>query len=136
MSLTLAPELAMILEWTSVAGNIIFTILLGRTIRAGWLFGFGASLIGMWLYGNESAWLMGALNAFYATMGLYGWWNWGRIANDRNITTMPWTRHVAMVLAGLAITFALVGLMRALGLEGKYLWMEAFISAFAWSPPG
>ncbi len=120
-----------LLEWTSVAGNIVFTILLGRSIRVGWLFGFGASVIGVWLYANESAWLMGALNAFYAAMGIYGWWNWGRIANVKNITTMSLREHIATIVAGLAITVGLVVLMRALGLEGQFQWMEAFIAAFA-----
>ena len=69
---------AEILEWISVILNILFTILLGREIRLGWLLGFVASAIGVWLYAEQSAWLMSALNGFYAAMGIYGWWNWGR----------------------------------------------------------
>lgn len=124
-------QLAIILEWISVLGNIVFTILLGRGIRVGWLFGFGASLIGVWLYGSEAAWLMGALNLFYAAMGIYGWVHWGRPEVVKHITTLRLVQHVWVVLAGVAITLTLVLLMRAVGLEGEYQWMEAFIAAFA-----
>lgn len=122
---------AEILEWISVILNILFTILLGREIRIGWLFGFVASAIGVWLYGEQSAWLMSALNGFYAAMGIYGWWNWGRTEVVGKITTMSVIMHASMIALGGMITFGLVLVMRAIGLEGAYLWMEAFIAAFA-----
>ena len=122
---------AEILEWISVILNIFFTILLGREIRVGWLLGFVASAIGVWLYGEQSAWLMSALNGFYAAMGIYGWWNWGRTEVVGDITTMSASMHAGMIAMGGLITFGLVLLMRAIGLEGEYLWLEAFIAAFA-----
>lgn len=124
-------QLAIILEWTSVLGNIVFTILLGRGIRVGWLFGFGASLIGVWLYASGTAWLMGALNMFYAAMGIYGWVHWGSPEVARRITSLQWVQHMWVILAGTGLTLALVLLMRVVGLEGEYQWMEAFIAAFA-----
>ena len=124
-------QLAIILEWTSVLGNIVFTILLGRGIRVGWLFGFGASLIGVWLYASGTAWLMGALNMFYAAMGIYGWVHWGRPEVARRITSLQWVQHMWVILAGTGLTLALVLLMRVVGLEGEFQWMEAFIAALA-----
>lgn len=124
-------QLAIILEWTSVLGNIVFTVLLGRAIRVGWLFGFGASLIGVWLYASETAWLMGALNMFYAAMGIYGWVHWGRPEVARQISSLKWVQHMWVIVAGAGLTLSLVWLMRVVGLEGEYQWMEAFIAAFA-----
>ena len=131
MMMEVSPTVATLLEWTSVLGNIVFTILLGRGIRVGWLFGFGASLIGVWLYGSETAWLMGALNLFYAAMGIYGWVHWGRPEVVKHITSLKWMHHVWVILTGVALTIFLVVLMRTVGLEGEYQWMEAFIAAFA-----
>lgn len=131
MMMEVSPTVATLLEWTSVVGNIVFTILLGRGIRVGWLFGFGASLIGVWLYGSETAWLMGALNLFYAAMGIYGWVHWGRPEVVKHITSLKWMHHVWVILTGVALTIFLVVLMRTVGLEGEYQWMEAFIAAFA-----
>lgn len=122
---------AELLEWISVALNILFTILLGRAIRLGWLLGFIASAIGVWLYADQGSWLMSALNGFYAAMGIYGWWNWGRKDIAGKITTMNPYMHVAMILSGAFITYGLVIFMRNIGPEGEYLWMEAFIAAFA-----
>ena len=90
-----------------------------------------ASAIGVWLYAEQSAWLISALNGFYAAMGIYGWWNWGRTEVVGKITTMNLAKHGGMIALGGLITFGLVLVMRAIGIEGEYVWMEAFIAAFA-----
>ena len=119
------------IEWLSVLGNILFTFLLGREQRVGWLFGFVASLLGIILYGAETAWLMAALNGFYAAMGVYGWWSWGRIVEERSITTLSWMQHLGVVIVGAVCTLALVGIMHAVGYANEHVWKEAFIAAFA-----
>lgn len=127
----MTPDTALVVEWTSVAGNILFTYLIGREVRVGWLLGFFASTLGILLYAEQSAWLMAALNGFYAAMGLYGWWSWGRASEDQAITSMTWRMHAWTLGIGLAVTAALVWVMQAIGLEGEHQWMEAFITAFA-----
>ncbi|MCB0764190.1 MAG: nicotinamide mononucleotide transporter [Flavobacteriales bacterium] len=131
MEVALSPALAIGLEWTSVAGNILFTYLIGREVRAGWLFGFVASMIGVVLYAGAQAWLMGALNGFYAAMGLYGWWTWGRVEVAERIRTMGSGEHALAIVVGGVATAVLFGAMKAMDLEGEHLWMEAFITAFA-----
>ncbi len=127
----LSPELATGLEWTAVVLNIAFTILIGWERRLGWTFGFVAALIGVLLYAVQDAWLMSALNGFYAAMALYGWWSWGNDADASRITRSPWQRHVLLLLIGAAGTGLLVVLMHQLGQPGRYLGMEAFITSFA-----
>jgi nicotinamide mononucleotide transporter len=127
----MSPTLALILEWTAVVLNIAFTILIGRELRSGWVFGFIAALIGIVLYAVQDACLMSALNGFYAAMGLYGWWSWGHDDDARRITRFPWQRHVLLLAIGLSGAGLLVLVMKQLGQPGEYLGMEAFITSFA-----
>jgi nicotinamide mononucleotide transporter len=90
-----------------------------------------ASLLGIILYGTEAAWLMAALNGFYAAMGVYGWWSWGRIVEEQSITTLSWKQHLVVVVVGALCTVALVALMHAVGFSNDHVRMEAFIAAFA-----
>lgn len=127
----MSPDLALVFEYTAVALNIVFTILVGREIRSGWLFGFVAALIGVLLYAVQSAWLMSALNGFYAVMGLYGWWNWGRGASEGKIITFGVQQHAVLIGMGVLGTWVLILLMKWLEQPGVYLGMEAFIASFA-----
>lgn len=131
MELTLSPEVATALEWSAVALNIAFTILIGLEKRVGWLFGLVAAVIGVLLYIVQDAWLMASLNAFYAAMGAYGWWSWGRSAVERRIVRFGWRTHTVMVLIGVAAIGLLVWAMDHWQVPGKYHGMEAFIAAFA-----
>ena len=127
----MSPLLAVVLEYSAVILNIAFTILIGLERRTGWLFGFVAALIGMALYAVQDAWLMAALNGFYAVMGLYGWWNWGRAEHAKDIVLTPLWMHVLLVSIGILGTWVLVELMARMGIPGRYQWMEGFIASFA-----
>lgn len=127
----MSPTLAVVLEYTAVVLNIVFTILIGRGIRSGWLFGFVAAVIGVWLYVVQDAWLMAALNLFYAVMGLYGWWSWGSEGGTERIVRAVVPQHAMLLLVGLAGTWGLVHLMESLDQPGELLGMEAFIASFA-----
>jgi len=131
MALTLAPEVASLLEWSAVALNIGFTILIGFHKRAGWLLGLVAAVIGVLLYVVQDAWLMASLNAFYGGMGVYGWWSWGRSSHDHGIMRYDLGRHAFLIVLGLAATWLLVRAMEHWQVPGRYHGMEAFISAFA-----
>lgn len=128
---TLSPELALVLEWSAVVLNIGFTILIAFEKRAGWLLGFVAAVFGVLLYLAQDAWLMAALNAFYAAMGAYGWWSWGRDAGEKPIIRYGWRKHALMLSVGAGSTLLLALLMDVLDVPGGYHGMEAFITAFA-----
>lgn len=126
------PEAWLIgLEWTSVLLNIGYAYLLGRQLRVGWLLGFVASSIGVWLYVDQAAWLMAALNVFYAAMGLYGWWSWGRAEVMKQVVCYSLQRHALLVIITGLGTLVLVGLMHGIDQPGKFLGMEAFIASSA-----
>ncbi|MBK8339568.1 MAG: nicotinamide mononucleotide transporter [Flavobacteriales bacterium] len=98
----MSPTTALILEWSAVALNILFTILIALEKRIGWLFGLVAALIGVFLYVAQDAWLMASLNAFYAGMGAYGWWTWGRPGGSERIISYGWRMHAALIAIGAA----------------------------------
>lgn len=120
-----------VLEWTSVILNIAFAYLLGREKRIGWLAGFVASAIGVYLYARQLAWLMAALNFFYAAMGVYGWFNWGRDEAALPVVRMSWMRHAVWIAVTLAGSAVLVALLRRFAADNDHLLMEAFITASA-----
>lgn len=126
------PELLLAFEWSAVALNIGFTILIALDKRMGWLLGFVASVLSTVVYAEQDSWLMAALNAlYYAGMGLYGWWNWGKADGAKNIIEFRPRRHALLLLIGLGIAVALWTMMRGLRIPGTYQFMEAFIAAFA-----
>ena len=120
-----------VLEWTSVVLNIGYAYLLGRQLRGGWLLGFVASSIGVWLYADQAAWLMAALNVFYAAMGLYGWWSWGRTVEVQATVRFAWWQHAVALVVTAVGTVLLVWAMQAMAPSGKLLGMEAFITVSA-----
>ncbi len=127
----MSPVLTTSLEYAAVVLNIVFTILIGRQVRAGWLFGFVAALIGVLLYALQEAWLMSALNGFYAVMGLYGWWNWGGGDASGSIIRFGVQQHAVLIGIGILGTWSLMLLMKWLDQPGIHLGMEAFIASFA-----
>lgn len=130
-SLRMTPTTALVLEWSAVALNITFTILIGLERRAGWLFGFVAASLSIALYVDKDAWIMAALNAFYAVMWLHGWWTWGRAVKDQGVITLPVRRHVLLIGLTMAGTCLLAAVMLASSLDIRYPWMEAFIASSA-----
>lgn len=127
----MSPNDALILEYTAVSLNIGYAYLLGRQVRVGWLLGFVASAIGVGLYAVQNAWIMAGLNVFYAVMGLYGWWNWGRTEVVKGVECYPKQRHLLLLGLTLAGTALLVIGMHAIDQPGKLLGMEAFIASSA-----
>lgn len=129
---TVSAELLLAFEWSAVALNIGFTILIALDKRVGWLLGFVASVLSTVVYAEQDSWLMAGLNAFYyAGMGLYGWWTWGRAEVTKTIIEFRARRHAWLLVIGLGITVALWSTMRWLRIPGDYQFMEAFIAAFA-----
>lgn len=129
--MTLSPHVALVLEWSAVVLNIGFTILIAFEKRQGWLLGFVAAVFGVLLYMAQDAWLMAALNAFYAAMGAYGWWSWGRNDAEKPIVRYSWIKLLLMLFIGVAATILLAWLMQYFKVPGDHHGMEAFVTAFA-----
>lgn len=117
-------------ELTAVVFNLGFTICILWERRIGWLMGFVASCFSIALYLHNHALAMTGLNLFYAGMGLYGWWSWGRAEHDDRIVTRRMSFHVLMFIACAASTAAL-GWSLDRWAAAVHGYQEAFIFIFA-----
>jgi nicotinamide mononucleotide transporter len=93
------PELA------SVVLGIAYALLAVRQRRECWLFGGASSLLLVWLAARASLPMQALLQACYVAMSGYGFWQWGRGADDRppGVATWPLSSHL---FAGLVIAAA------------------------------
>jgi nicotinamide mononucleotide transporter len=119
-------------ELTAVALNLGFTICIAWEKRVGWLMGLCASVIGVVLYVHKQAWAMSALNVFYAGMGVYGWWSWGRKRSENAIARKPWMFHAALFPVCLCLAAALAWAMDR-WVHGAYPHLDAFITVFSFA---
>lgn len=125
---TLSPNV--LLEWAAVVLNVAFTLLIAWNRRIGWVLGFFAGAIGVWLYALAHTWAMSVLNGYYVAMAAYGWWSWGRTADERRISVQPWTFHVVVVTGGLLASW-LISVLLANYLNGQYPRWDAFVTVFS-----
>ena len=119
-------------ELAGVALNLGFTICIAWERRIGWLLGFAASLISIALYVHKQAWAMSALNVFYAGMGLYGWWSWGREQGEKLITRRSVRFHALLLTSCLVVAAGLAWAMDR-WVHGAYPHMDAFITVFSFT---
>lgn len=125
---TLSPNV--LLEWAAVVLNVAFTLLIAWNRRIGWVLGFFAGAIGVWLYALAHTWAMSVLNGYYVAMAAYGWWSWGRTADERRISVQPWTFHVVVAACGLLASW-LISVLLANYLNGQYPQWDAFVTVFS-----
>lgn len=117
-------------EWTSTVLNLAFTAAIAYEKRIGWALGFVASLIGVWLYARTHTWALGALNVYYVVMAAYGWWSWGRSADEAVFHHRSVKFHAILVPVGLVLAvLAAWGLGSFL--NGSYPQADAFITVFS-----
>lgn len=127
------PELSgqtlLVAEWTSVFFNLLFTVLIAYGRRWGWLCGFVGSIIAIGLYAISQTWALSLLQAFFAIMGLYGYWTWGK-EETRSIKKQSVSTHLKVIAVG-ACLVALVAFTLSEYLDGQYPLMDAFITVFS-----
>lgn len=119
-------------EIIAVVLNIGFTICIAMEKRIGWLLGFVAACISVALYKHNAAWAMTGLNVFYAIMGLYGWWSWGRNKDGQRIQRRSLRFHLGIIAAGIGITAVLAWTLHRY-VDGVYPHMDAFITVFSFA---
>lgn len=117
-------------EWTSAVMNLAFTAAIAFERRFGWLLGFVASVIGVWLYARTHTWALAVLNVYYVVMAAYGWWSWGRSADEAVLHHRPWRFHAVLVPIGLLLS-ALAAWTLGAYLNGNHPQADAFITVFS-----
>ncbi len=119
------------IELLAVAGNLAYTVLMLYERRIGWLFGIGASALGVVLFWHLQVYAQVGLNAFYVLMGAYGWWQWGQgRGGELPITRRGPIFHLLILLAG---TMAAVLLYHAARVwpDGQHVGLDASVTAFS-----
>lgn len=119
-----------LIEAIAAAGNLAYTVLMLYEKRVGWLFGIGASLLGVALFLHQQVYAQAALSGYYVAMGGYGWWSWGRGGGELPITRRGPSFHVAVMLSGAALTVALALLLKFLP-DARFTGLDGFATAFS-----
>ncbi|MCB9183350.1 MAG: nicotinamide mononucleotide transporter [Flavobacteriales bacterium] len=120
-----------LIEAVAAAGNLAYTVLMLYEKRVGWLFGIGASLLGMALFREQQVYAQVALNAFYVVMGVYGWWSWrGSAGKELPITRQPVSFHAGIIVLGGLFSLALALLLKLLP-DARYTGLDGFATAFS-----
>ncbi|MFT3884055.1 MAG: nicotinamide riboside transporter PnuC [Flavobacteriales bacterium] len=117
-------------EWTSTLLNLAFTAAIAYERRFGWLLGFVASMIGVWLYARTHTWALAGLNVYYMVMAVYGWWAWGSSADEAHYHHRSPAFHAAIITTGLVLAGAAAWSLGAF-LNGAHPQADAFITVFS-----
>ena len=96
-----------VLEGLGVAAAMAYLIFAIRQNIACWLFAGISTTIYVFLFFTARLYMESVLNIFYLAMAIYGWVSWRRGCGENAelaVTTWPWRRHVAAMLAIVAIS--------------------------------
>lgn len=127
---TQGETLLVFAEWISAILNLAFTAAIAYERRSGWVLGFIASLIGVWLYALTHTWALATLNVYYVVMAAYGWWSWGRSADEAVLHHRSWTFHAVLIPMGIGVSALLAWTLGAF-LNGSYPEADAFVTVFS-----
>lgn len=78
-----------------------------------WAAAFSSAVLYVWVFFTSHLYMESALNAFFAAMAVYGFWQWqhGRGGGALKVTRWPFARH----------TLALLGIVAAAAVNGYFL---------------
>jgi nicotinamide mononucleotide transporter len=87
-----------IIEALGAVFSIVYSLLLMREKKAGWIFGIVSSILGVILFYEKKIYAQSMISIYYAGIGLYGWYYWAK-AEKRNEHIHKWTvkRHVQFI---------------------------------------
>jgi nicotinamide mononucleotide transporter len=96
-------------SWVEIIGAALAVVYLLLAIRqrlACWVAAFVSSCLYVWVLFGAHLYMESALNAFYAAMAVYGFWQWqqGRGGAALAVCRWPIARHVAGALSVIALS--------------------------------
>ena len=119
------------LEWLAVALAVAYIVLAGRQHMACWPSAFISTAIYTYLFWQVTLPFQAGLNVFYMLMAIYGWWQWGKVANTpHRVNRLPWSRHVLLIPGLFAIAWLLATLV-APQFNSDMLLLDATINVFS-----
>jgi nicotinamide mononucleotide transporter len=93
-------------EIIAAALAVVYLLLAIRQQISCWVAAFISSCLYVWVFFGARLYMESALNAFYAAMALYGFWQWqqGRGGAALAVCRWPVARHAAGVLGVIALS--------------------------------
>jgi nicotinamide mononucleotide transporter len=92
-------------ELTAAALAVVYLILAIRQRISCWVAAFVSSCLYVWVFFAAHLYMESALNAFYAAMAIYGFWQWqhGKAGAALAVSRWPLARHIRGILMILAL---------------------------------
>jgi nicotinamide mononucleotide transporter len=94
------------IELTAAALAIAYLLLAIRQRLSCWLAAFVSSCLYVWVLFSARLYMESVLNAFYAAMAIYGFWQWqhGKGGAALEVTRWPIARHASALLGVIALS--------------------------------
>jgi nicotinamide mononucleotide transporter len=94
------------IELTAAALAVAYLLLAIRQRLSCWLAAFVSSCLYVWVLFSARLYMESVLNAFYAAMAIYGFWQWqhGKGGAALEVTRWPITRHASALLGVIALS--------------------------------
>ena len=94
------------IELTAAALAVAYLLLAIRQRLSCWLAAFVSSCLYVWVLFTARLYMESVLNAFYAAMAIYGFWQWqhGKEGGALKVTRWPIARHASALLAVIALS--------------------------------
>jgi nicotinamide mononucleotide transporter len=94
------------IELTAAALAVAYLLLAIRQRLSCWSAAFVSSCLYVWVLFTAHLYMESVLNAFYAAMAIYGFWQWqhGKEGGALTVTRWPIARHASALLAVIALS--------------------------------
>jgi nicotinamide mononucleotide transporter len=94
------------IELTAAVLAVAYLLLAIRQLSSCWYAAFVSSCLYVWVFFTARLYMESVLNAFYAAMAVYGFWQWrrGRAGAAPAVTRWPVVRHAAGLLGVVALS--------------------------------
>jgi nicotinamide mononucleotide transporter len=94
------------IELLAAALAVAYLLLAIRQRLSCWIAAFISSCLYIWVLFSAHLYMESVLNAFYAAMAVYGYWQWrrGAAGSALKVTRWPVARHIAALLAVIALS--------------------------------
>jgi nicotinamide mononucleotide transporter len=94
------------IELLAVLLGVIYSLLILKRNRIGWIAGAASSAIYVYLSVRAQLPMQALLQVYYVLMSAYGWYVWTRAPDQGGIGRWPWRWHL-LAVAAIALTSAL-----------------------------
>lgn len=124
------PDL--ILESVAVFFGIIYVVLIAKNRISGWAFGIISSFVSIFLFiFYAKLYSEALLYSFYVIAGFYGWYNWSRQKEAKEVYCMSLKIHLIIIAIGIGLSLLLYWTMTYLFTGAEKPLVDAFTTIFS-----